>query len=692
MVWDVEEFIQGPFKCDHFKILNNNFFDHGAGFDIETTQTTDDEGCHKAYMYIWQFAIDEDVIIGRTWKDFLLLCNYLSRCLYLSEGRKLLCFIHNQSFEFSFFKNIIPWEWRQRDPGDDIFFISPREPVRGLSKFYIDFRDSEILSGYSLKKTAEHYCNTQKMSGDLDYKIPRNAYTVLSDKELQYCINDAVICKEYADFILNRFTDKIPLTKTSIVRNDIKEAFKDEYAGRNEDKKAYKKEIFNAFPYTVDEYEEWMRYLYAGGFVHANFEHVGEEIIDPDMTGYDFKSSYPDEGTKPLPWRFKKIPATNEMLNKWIKKTPDFVGFKRQSFSMIIDITVKCMSINGVHSVFSKHKLKSYKGPLLQDNGRIRYCKEARLLLTNYDYMNLCDFYDFKIVKIHELKIAENRLLPDFVLRCLYKYYNNKNTLPKDTIEYLASKEMLNAIYGMMCTGLIKDNLTYNPITGVGEPGEKERSFAAIKSQQIILPQWGIWISAGARRKLLKFFDIMQSDAIYGDTDSAKIINASKYKKIINTYNRKTIDYHKWLAKKTGYDFGKLGIFECEGKIKRFKTLGCKRYIYEDNIHNQHVTIAGLPKETLIKYAVEHNMDLFKAFDNELFVQSYATGKLTSCYTDEPYEDVIIDQQGHKQLMKEKSGVCLYDIPFNMHLTADYLEYIQTLKENRQYKFGIRGI
>ena len=164
------------------------------------------------------------------------------------------------------------------------------------------------------------------------------------------------------------------------------------------------------------------------------------------------------------------------------------------------------------------------------------------------------------------------------------------------------------------------------------------------------------------------------------------------YKKVINAYNRKTIDYHKWLAKKTGYDFGKLGIFECEGKIKRFKTLGCKRYIYEDNIHNQHVTIAGLPKETLIKYAVEHDMDLFKAFDNELFVSSYATGKLTSCYTDEPYEDVIIDQQGHKQLMKEKSGVCLYDIPFNMHLTADYLEYIQTLQENRKYKFGIRGI
>lgn len=692
MIYNVKEFCDGPFCCDHFKILDNSFFDHGAGFDIETTQTIDKNGKHLAFMYIWQFAIDDDVIIGRTWKEFLQLCNYISRSLYCGEGRKLLCFIHNQSFEFSFFKNVIPWEFRNGDPGDDIFFLNPREPVRGLSKYYIDFRDSAILSGYNLKNTAKNYCITQKLVGDLDYKIPRNTFTELSDKELQYCINDAVICKEYADFILNRFTKKIPLTKTSIVRNDLKNAFNDEFVGRKEDKKAYKKFIFNAFPYTVEEYEEWQRYLFAGGYVHANYEHTGELINDPDMMGYDFKSSYPDEATKPLPGRFKKIPATKEMLNKWILQTPDYKGFKRKSFSMIIDITIKTMSINGIHSIFSKHKLKSYKGPVLLDNGRIRYAKEARLMLTNYDYMNLCDFYDFKIVKIHSLKIAENNLLPDFVLRTLYDYWDKKNRLPKDTIEYMNSKENVNAIYGMMVTGLIRQNLTYNHISGLGEPDEKEKSFAAIKAQQIILPQWGIWISAGARRKLLKFFDKMQSDAIYGDTDSAKVINASKYKKLIAAYNKKTIDYHKWLFKKTGYDFGKLGIFENEGKITRFKTLGCKRYIVENYLHNPKVTIAGLPKETLIKYAIKENKDIFEVFDNELLISPLETGKLTSCYTDEPYKGAVTDLQGHTQIMREKSGVCLYDIPFNMLLTTDYINYINTLKDNHSFKFGIKGV
>lgn len=184
----------------------------------------------------------------------------------------------------------------------------------------------------------------------------------------------------------------------------------------------------------------------------------------------------------------------------------------------------------------------------------------------------------------------------------------------------------------------------------------------------------------------------MQSDAVYGDTDSAKVINASKYKKLIADYNKKTIEYHKWLLNKTGYDFGKLGIFENEGKITRFKTLGCKRYITENYLHNPKVTIAGLPKETLIKYAIKENKDIFEAFDNNLLISPLETGKLTSCYTDEPYSGVVTDLQGHTQVMYEKSGVCLYDIPFNMLLTTDYIDYINTLKDNHSFKFGIKGV
>lgn len=692
MIYSVAEFCEGAFELPS-RVYMNGFVNIGSGFDIETTQC-EICGKHLAFMYIWQFAIADDVIMGRTWNELRMLLRYLQTSLKLGSDKKLLCYIHNMPFEFSFIKFEIPWEINQKTGAPDIFFLAPKKPIKALSKYGIEFRDSLVLSGCSLKETAKHYTKTQKMVGDLDYSIFRNHYTVMSDKELQYCVNDAIICKEYADYILETYWDRCPMTKTGIVRQIGKNAHKDMNF-----RKDYDKDIFKAFPYNEDVYTEWMRWLYAGGWVHANYLRTGELIEGPDidMWGFDFKSSYPFQMIHALPGRFKKILPKLEYLNKWILKTPDVVGWAEDSWSMIIDITISEMSIKSCHSVFSSSKIRDRKGKLYLDNGRIRYCDECRIMLTDMDYHTLCEFYDFKFVKIHELRIAKNELLPDFYLECIYKFFQIKNTAPKDSLDYKLAKENFNSLYGMMVTGLIKANLLFNPDTGDGEPSDQKKSFTRIKSAQWLLPQWGIWVSAGARRRLLKIVHQISElggaeDCCYGDTDSLKLLHASKYIEVINRYNEDCLAYNKWLADVTGYDFGKLGIFENEGQIKRFKTLGCKRYIWQDRLYNTHITIAGLPKDRLMAYAIDQKRDIFEVFDNQLYLSPLATDKLVSAYSKDPYEAIIIDEQGHSEHMKSKSGVCLYNVPFNMQLAVDYIAYIRTCVENHKFKFGIRGV
>ena len=47
-----------------------------SSFDIETTRL---EEVEQSVMYIWQFAIEETVIYGRTWRDFEVFLKLLKR-------------------------------------------------------------------------------------------------------------------------------------------------------------------------------------------------------------------------------------------------------------------------------------------------------------------------------------------------------------------------------------------------------------------------------------------------------------------------------------------------------------------------------------------------------------------------------------------------------------------------------------
>ena len=70
----VDRDIKRKWKVDYYNIP--------VCFDIETSSFYQDNE-KKACMYIWMFSIDDNIIIGRTWEDFLFLCDELVKEFFL---------------------------------------------------------------------------------------------------------------------------------------------------------------------------------------------------------------------------------------------------------------------------------------------------------------------------------------------------------------------------------------------------------------------------------------------------------------------------------------------------------------------------------------------------------------------------------------------------------------------------------
>jgi len=165
------------------------YYNVSVSFDIETSSLyidsnnnmTDDIECQKiSNMYIWQLAINDNIIYGRYWSQFLELINDIARKLNTSEYNRLIIYVHNLSYEFQYIYKMFNWS--------DVFAISERKPIYALTKNGIEFRCSYILSGYNLDTLAKNLQNKKikKLVGDLDYSKVRHNETELTDKELEY--------------------------------------------------------------------------------------------------------------------------------------------------------------------------------------------------------------------------------------------------------------------------------------------------------------------------------------------------------------------------------------------------------------------------------------------------------------------------------------------------------------------------
>ncbi len=676
--------------------VNIEYLNLECAFDIETSSTYTGDGGKFAFMYVWTFGLkDENYIIhGRTWEEFISLCEDLQEHFNLSENRRLICYVHNLGFEFQFMRKYFKWV--------DVFSVDERKPIKALCSYGIEFRDSYILSGFSLESTARNLTEhtIKKMDGDLDYELLRHSGTPLTDKEIGYIRNDVIIILYYINEQIKIYGDitKIPLTNTGRVRDYVRNRCY--YTNKNHSKSSKGKymryrQIMEDLTLTKDVYLMLVR-VFMGGFTHANANYTGK-ILD-DVTSIDFASSYP---AVMLSERFPMSRAIKTELTK--EKDFDYYN-KRYGLLFNIRFT------NLISKIPQENYLsvsKCWDTELVQENnGRVYRAKKLTTTITNIDFEIIKQCYTWDKAEISGLYRFHMGYLPKSIIDSTIDLYKDKTVLKNIQgyeQEYLLSKGMLNSIYGMTVTRIIRDDIIYTDDWEIEKADtDKQISDYNKSKNRFLYYPWGVWITAYARRNLWYGIISMGDDYVYSDTDSIKFLNYDKHKSFIETYNNHIlnkvkrmcehykINYEKELLPKTKEGVVKpIGIFEIDGHYKRFKTLGAKRYLVEFENGEMEMTVAGLSKKNGLEYLQDNgkdNTEVFNAFNDEMYIPAEHTGKMTHTYLDEPQEHRVLDYLGNEGVGSALSSVHLEKADFTLSLARQYVDFIENLKKGYLYK------
>lgn len=664
------------------------YFNIPCAFDIETSSFYN-EGEKQACMYEWTLGLNGAVMIGRTWEEFREVYRTITENLALHSKRRLVVYIHNEGFEFQFMRKRFEWE--------KVFAISERRPIYALTAEGVEFRCSYQLSGYPLATLGEqlHKYKVTKMVGDLDYSLPRHSGTPLTDKELKYSINDVRVVMAYIQERIEKDGDisRIPMTKTGYVRNYCRNCCM--YEGSHK-KNALKflgyRRIMNSLHVSPDEYRQLKR-AFQGGFTHANAYYSGKTQYN--VGSYDFTSSYPAVMVS------EQFPMSSAEEIK-IKSQTEF-DRNLMLYCCLFDV-----EIEGLEAItMFEHPLSRSRcwgvTRSTEDNGRIVEADHLYTTLTEQDYYILKKFYKWKKFKVGTFRRYKKGYLPTDFVKAVLKLYEDKTTL-KNVIgkeeDYLRSKEMVNACYGMMVTDICREEIIYTGDEwGSAEPDIETAIDKYNKSvRRFLFYPWGVWVTAYARRNLFTGIYEFGVDYVYSDTDSVKALNIAKHQRYIEEYNRRitaklerACKYHKIDSARTrpktieGIE-KPLGVWDFEGVYTRFKTLGAKRYMTEKpdkkGVLQVSITVSGVNKFAAVPYLKDKYRDeIFDAFDDELYIPPEYTGKNTHTYIDCEQRGILKDYTGVYGEYHEYSSTHLEAADYSLSLSRAYVDYIKGVRE-----------
>lgn len=656
-----------------------------AGFDIETFTVPGD---HYAYMWIWQFSFytknGNYIIIGRTWDEFVKMIDAIKKILHLSAERRLLIGVANLSYEHQFLKCHFPFRWSKT------FAKEKRQPLLAVLDDCIEFRDILAITGGSLATLAKEYTKTQKMAGDLDYSVPRtyadDLFSITTKTERMYCYTDVAIVAEFMQYLFNTYIipeHYIPMTKTGLLRRKVKKKIREKGNGH---KFAIMREIYRCFPASKSFYDWMMQYCFRGGYVHGNVRYADRVV---NVRSFDITSSYPYtmlayDGFPVSPFREENPADFWDLYN----------GGKHCLMMQIIFTNLRAKTD---HAIESKSKCISISRNALIDNGRIRRCAQCNVVLTELDFTCYELYYAWDSMKIERVYSAVKGRLPKYLLEPLAEAYEQKAKMKHDgksgTTEYALYKSLVNSAYGMSVTRMVEAEVCMMPKSGEWFINDSGFDYEKERKKAFLLPQWGVYICAYSRFRILSAIYALGSDAVYSDTDSIKFVgDHNDYFEYVNKKTRETMSS---VCKRYNLDYNlfyDLGSFEAEydGEEVQSKFLGAKRYLIKHD-DKYEVTVAGLPKKALTGYfnrlKIQHEifdygkypLDLFEIFRNKMLMDSEVSLKNAHCYNDEPHSSII-----NGTVCIEQASVGIYGIDFTMKLSDFYVALILAEKERNK--------
>ena len=656
------------------KRKKNQFYNVSASFDIETTSIEPPKVGDKyifnpyGFMYQWQFCICSMVVFGRTWDEYQTFLTRLRQQLELSDTRKLVVYIHNLAFEFQFMKEFITI--------DSMFSKDKRKPMKIISDG-IEFRCSYFLSNMSLAKFCENseLCYHYKMSDEYDYRQIRTTSTILTETEQAYCYNDVRGLNECIDTLLDNDVDtiaSIPLTNTGYVRREYRKFM------------ATKQNRYNFVKTALNEHEyNMLRSAFRGGNTHAN--RFTANMVLEDVFSFDISSSYPsciEIDEFPI-GKFTRVKLNNQMK----------LNYYCDNYCVVMDISIykPILNYDAVIPYIDIAHCKE-KSNIINDNGRVLQADFVRLTITNIDLDIIRSMYTFEGFEVNDAIYADKGKLPDELRNKLMDFYVTKTQL-KDIdgkeYEYMKSKNRLNSTFGMMVTDVAHSDVTYEQSTMVWDEVKPDlvtslESF--YKSRNNFLSyQWGVFVTANARKRLQIMIDVVGRDLVYIDTDSIKFQNRAHIAEF-NALNRKLIvqaETNDILAyvDRTDIKEGKeetrrfhLGTWDNDGEYLRFKTLGAKKYCFEKLKKGEQkfeITVSGMSKKK--------GAQAVGNIDNFLIGKTYSNiGRTTSWYNDEEIKEITINGD----TFITASNIGILETTYTLGVTNEYWALIGANKNN----------
>lgn len=672
---------------------NVTYYNLPASFDIETSsfRTYEDEHgqeIKRACMYIWQFGINGSVIYGRTWDEFFEMLGILQESWDISNKKRLVIYVHNLAYEFQFIKNWIEW--------DKVFAVKQRRPVYAIAGGF-EFRCSLILSNYALAYIGTHLLYKypmEKKVGNLDYSKIRHSSTPLTPSELEYCVNDVKVVMCYIQQKIEEDGDitKIPLTNTGYVREYCRNwCF---YSNKllPEDREKNKKEyhaLMRSLKISSPEEYYQMERAFAGGFTHASALHANKVL--KNVGSADLTSSYP----------YHMI-AEYYPINsfKYIGGVPDnrLFNYYIRNYCCMFDVTFKNIrpAVTFENPISRSRCIIDENQDYQVNNGRIVSAGELTTTLTELDWDTIYKFYEWDEVKIFNMRVASRGYLPKDLILAILHLYGNKTSLKgieEKHVEYMVSKNMINASFGMMVTAIIRDEFVFDDEWHKLPPDISSQLEAYNQAyNRFLYYGWGIWVTAHARHSLFKAIYEFDEDYVYADTDSIKGLNFEAHAEFFKKYNREVqmkllemcnhynIPYAACQPTTIKGEKKLIGVWDMEEPYYRFKTCGAKRYMYEYEDGELSLTVSGLNKKFAIPYLLKTYTTkamCFEVFGEGMYVPPGNTGKQTITYIEGEQEGDIQDYNGVPGHYHELSSIFMEPQGYYMSILTEYKDFIE---------------
>ena len=627
-------------------------------FDIETSKIPKDtEGHYEAFMYIWQVCIEGNVVFGRRWEELQEFMQKVVDAYKLSEGERVVVYVHNLSFEFQFIQDYFKFV--------DVFAMASRSILTAKTA-HLEFRCSYKLSNMSLAKFIENTPNTLHYKGidDLDYSTVRTPNTPLTEIELGYCFNDVKGLYECVMELLKEDNiANIPLTSTGYVRRDCRHAM---------NKNKNNRKMFLRSRLSLIQYK-LLRECFRGG--NTAGDRYLTNLILKKVGSYDLSSSYPFQMIAreyPLgKWNYGVIPDIRT-LEEYNKKYCTIARYTFKNIRLRDEKPIpyipqsKCLALGNDREIY---------------NGRILHADVLTISMTNIDFDIVQEQYEYAEIAVEEFHYSRKGLLPKELRDTIMYYFEKKSKLKGDEkhyYEYMKSKNKLNSIYGMTVTNILNTEIEYHD----GEYTEKKMTEEEMQEaldkyyknhRSFLNYSWGVFVTAYARRELEDGLNISGLDTIYCDTDSVKYIG--NHDREFEEYNirlnkeceEKGIKNYAEVNGKRYY----MGIFDKEKGYDEFITLGAKKYAFLQN-GKLGITVSGLSKKKGAK-ELERKGGLRRFQRNEVF---YDSGRTIAQYNSASVHDITVNGC----TFSTASNLAIVDTTYTLGISDTMLDIIERLQ------------